>query len=269
MFTVCHIQSLDLPALDPYRTMRLQEEQRQQGIFVAEGDKVVRRLLAHPQFGVESLLLPTPKLPEFEASLEARPENIAVYLAEKHVLEVLTGYPLYQGILAVGRIPPAPPWKDLAHVHPRLWVAVDGLTNAPNLGAVVRSAVAFGAQAMLVGETSTSPWLRRAVRSSMGAIFDIAVIETMNLAAALRELRAQGTACFAAEPGEEKQALQRTELSGDCCLVLGNEGTGVSDAVRQACDRSIAIPMGGGVDSLNVGCAASVLLYEVWRQRNS
>ena len=270
MFTVHPIPTLDLPGLAPYRSMRLQEEQRQQGIFVAEGDKVVRRLLAHSNFGVESLLLPTPRLSEFEKSLALRPENIPVYLAEKHVLEELTGYPLYQGILALGRIPPAPRWEDLLanQQGPRLWIAVDGLTNAPNLGAVVRSAVAFGTQAILVGETSTSPWLRRAVRSSMGAVFDIAVVETENLAGSLEELRAGGTCCLAAEPGAPENSIQKAALARDCCIVLGNEGSGVSNAVRHACDRSIAIPMNGGVDSLNVACAASVLLYEAWRQRN-
>jgi len=267
---VHQIDSLDLPELAPYRSMRRQEEQRQQGIFVAEGDKVVRRLLAHAQFGVESLLLPTRRLAEFQGALDQRSETIPVYTADKSVLEHLTGYTLYQGILAIGRLPPSPSFESILERqhNPLLWVAVDGLTNAPNLGAVVRSAVAFGAQGILVGETSSSPWLRRAVRSSMGAVFDLAVIESPNLAVSLRQLRHRGVGCLAAEPGRATAQIQQTDLTGNCCVVLGHESLGLSQPVREACDQHIAIPMSGGVDSLNVACAATVFLYEAWRQRH-
>src|SRR5881392_3776497 len=104
MFQIHQIESLDLPELQPYRTMRQQLEHRRQQIFVAEGEKVVRRLL-ESQFTVVSLLLPEHWLKILKPVLEARPEEINVYVAPKEVLEELTGFSMYQGLLAMGRIP--------------------------------------------------------------------------------------------------------------------------------------------------------------------
>src|SRR5713226_1767837 len=98
------IDGLDLPELQPYRTMRRQHEHRQQGIFVAEGEKVVRRLL-ESRFTVVSLLLPEKWLGELEPLVRTRPEEVVVFVADKALLETMTGFSMYQGLLAVGRIP--------------------------------------------------------------------------------------------------------------------------------------------------------------------
>src|SRR6266849_4273811 len=105
MLTLYKIDKFDLPELQPYRTMRRQLEHREQGIFVAEGEKVVRRLL-ESTFIVVSVLLPEKWLRELEPLLQARPETVRVFVAEKNLLETLTGYSMYQGLLAVGKIPP-------------------------------------------------------------------------------------------------------------------------------------------------------------------
>src|SRR5436190_13336350 len=166
------IDSLELPELAPYRTMRRQGEHREQGIFVAEGEKVVRRLL-ESEFTVASLLLPAKWLKEYEPLIRSRPEEIDAFVAEKGLLEKLTGFSMYQGVLAVGKVPPAPTLDTvlIRSRRPYLFAAVDGLSNAENLGVLVRNCAAFGVQALLVGKTSCSPYLRRAVRSSMGTIF--------------------------------------------------------------------------------------------------
>src|SRR5438874_9172305 len=144
MFQVERIASFDLPELQPYRTMRRQMEHRQQGIFVAEGDKVVRRLL-ESRFEVVSVLLPEKWLPALAPVLEARPEAIRVFVADKALLETLTGFSMYQGLLAVGKVPAQPSLeKLLARSHrPWLLAAADGLSSAENLGAVVRNCAAF------------------------------------------------------------------------------------------------------------------------------
>ena len=181
MFRVEKITSFDSPELQPYATMRRPLEQERQGIFVAEGTKVVRRLL-ESRFAVVSVVLPEKWLAEFRPLLEARPEQIAVYLAEKKLLETLIGFSMFQGVLAVGRIPPPCPLDEvlLASPKPQLFVAMDALTNAENLGVLVRNCAPFGAHALIVGETSSSPFLRRAVRNSMGAIFQLPVLELDN-----------------------------------------------------------------------------------------
>jgi tRNA G18 (ribose-2'-O)-methylase SpoU len=265
---VRNIESLELPELAPYRTMRQQADHYQQRLFVAEGEKVVRRLLGS-DLEILSLLMPAEHLPVLRPLLETRPEVVEVYLGDKPLLETLTGFSMYQGLLACARIPP-PAELDVAFAlaqRPRFLVAMDALANAENLGAVVRNAAAFGVHAMIVGETCAHPYLRRAVRASMGTIFDMLVTETVSLPGALRELRRRGVRCVAADPHHEGRFLPLASLATDCCIVLGSEGTGLSAAVRQACDECVAVPMQGGVDSLNVGAAAAVFFYEVWRQR--
>jgi tRNA G18 (ribose-2'-O)-methylase SpoU len=249
--------------------MRLQADHRRRGIFVAESDKVVRRLL-ESHFEVVSLLLPEKWLREFGPLLDQRPEpEIHAFTADKPLLEQLAGFTMYQGVLAVGRIPHPPTVQELIAraAPPRLFVAVESLTNAENLGALVRNCAAFGVQALLVGETCASPFLRRAVRGSMGGIFHVPALEVVSLVETLRELGRQGIRCVAAHPHASSQPLAQSDLAGDCCLVFGSEGYGLSAPVLAGCDTAAAIPMSNAVDSLNVGSAAAICLYETWRQR--
>src|SRR5216117_3731380 len=123
MIHVHQIKTLELPELAPYRTMRRQLEQRAQGIFVAEGEKVVRRLL-ESKFTVVSVLLPEKWLRELEAVLQGRPEQIKVFVAEKKLLETLTGFSMYQGLLAVGRVPPLPTLDEVLASSARPYLLV-------------------------------------------------------------------------------------------------------------------------------------------------
>lgn len=267
MFHVQPLTTLDLPELAPYRTMRRQMEHRQEGLFVAEGEKVVRRLL-ESQFTVLSVLLPERWLHDLEPLLKGRPEDVSVYVAEKKLLESLTGFSMYQGLLALGKVP-APLSVDeilSRSSKPHLLVATEGLSSAENLGTLVRNCAAFSANALMVSETCTSPFLRRAVRSSMGAIFQLPIVESKSLAADLRQLRARGISCVAAHPHSGRTLSQAT-LTGDCCLVFGSEGYGLSPTILELCDQAAAIPMPPTVDSLNVANAAAVFLYETNRQR--
>jgi tRNA G18 (ribose-2'-O)-methylase SpoU len=290
MFHVQTIDSLDLPELAPYRTMRRPQAHCDDGIFVAESEKVVHRLLAS-RFEVVSVLLPEKWLAEFEPQLRARPENIPVYIVDKkEVLEALIGFTMFQGVMAVGKIPSSVTLETVLanSKSPRLLVAVDELANAENLGVLVRNCVGFGVQALLVGETSSSPFLRRAVRNSMGTIFQLPVVELRRrdelreshnktgrrgtppsdtLAKTLRDLRKRGIRCIAAHPHASGKTLWQADFSGDCCIVFGSEGHGISASVLEACDEAVRIPMPATVDSLNVGSAAAVFLYDVNRQR--
>jgi tRNA G18 (ribose-2'-O)-methylase SpoU len=269
MFRRRKIDSLDLPELQPYRTMRRQAEHRAQGIFVAEGEKVVRRLI-ESDLGVISVLLPEKWLEELTPSLERRPETVEVFVAEKSLLETLTGFSMYQGLLAVGRVPPPVTLDEILKRNPkppRLFAAVDGLTSAENLGALVRNCAGFGVAGLILSENCVSPFMRRAVRSSMGTIFQLPVIESSNLANRLRELRARAFHLVAAHPHASGLALWQTDLAADACIVFGSEGYGISREVLDACQDVVAVPMPPNVDSLNVASAAAVFLYEARRQR--
>lgn len=268
MLRVCPVDHIDLPELAPYRTMRWQFEHRQQGIFVAEGEKVVRRLL-ESDLEVISLLLPPKWLENYRELLTRRKGEIQAFTAEKPLLEKLTGFSMYQGVLAVARVP-APLKLETVIAHsrkPLLLVAVDGISNAENLGGVVRNCAAFGASALVVGESSCSPYLRRAVRSSMGNVFTLPVVESANLVETIRAMQTAGIRSVAAHPHTTETTLPACDFNRDCCIVLGSEGQGISSAVLQACDQAALIPMSNQVDSLNVGTAAAVFLYEARRQR--
>jgi tRNA G18 (ribose-2'-O)-methylase SpoU len=296
MVRVLPIDSFDLPELRPYRTMRYQFEQRQQGIFVAEGEKVVRRLLESP-LAVVSVLLPEKWRADYEPLLARRPEDIPLYVGPKDLLESLTGFTMYQGVLAVGKVPSQPSLSTLlgASPHPQLLVAAEELSNAQNMGALVRNCAAFGVHALLVGETCCSPFIRRAVRASMGTVFRLPVLELgtlrepeagqdgqsptrrslpgsqthseQALPETLSALRSAGIHLIAAHPHADHRTLTKADFRGDCCVVLGSEGHGISPAVLALCDEHVAIPMAPDVDSLNVASASSVFLYEACRQR--
>jgi|GEM_PF-118038 len=263
------IESLEMPGLEAYRTMKWQAEQRSQGIFVAEGEKVVRRLL-ESNLTVLSVLLPEKWFDDLAPIMRKRPEKIRAYVAEKKVLENLTGFSMYQGVLAEARVPePATLEEMIARrlTGQPLLVAVEGVSSAENLGSLVRNCVAFGVDGLLVGETCCSPYLRRAVRSSMGTIFKLPVLETPSLANTLAQLKTAGIHCAAAHPHTTQRRIDEADFRTPHCILLGAEGTGLTPAMLDACDEAVLIPMQQEVDSLNVATAGAVFLYEAMRQR--
>jgi tRNA G18 (ribose-2'-O)-methylase SpoU len=268
MLTVEKVDSLNDPRLAPYRTMRRQFDHWRQEIFVAEGAKVVWRLLAS-DIQVLSVLMPEAALEEFETVLKSRPEPIVAFTAAKPVLEELTGFQLYQGILALAKIPGPATLHALLSIPAtgRLFVALDGLSNAENLGAVIRNCVAFGVQGLILNETCAPPYLRRAVRNSMGTIFKLPYVRAGALPTALHELQKAGIRTIAAHPHTKETSIWQTDFSGDCCLVFGSEGFGISSPVLAACNEAVAIPMQKGTDSLNVASASAVFLSELQRQK--
>ncbi len=268
MLRVHPIQSPDEPALEPYRTLGRPEEHRRKGIFVAAGEKVVRRLL-HSGFTVVSLLITPEWLQALEPLWRTREEEMTAYVGTRELLETIIGHSMYQGLMAVARVPPQPSLQEILKRSARPWLllALDGINNAENLGTLLRNGAGFGVQAVLVGETASSPYLRRAVRTSMGAVFHLPIVELTSLVDALRLLRASGVRCVAAHLSPTSKPLTAVDLAADVCLVFGHEDEGISAPVLEACDSAAVIPMHSSVDSLNVANAAAVLLYEANRQR--
>lgn len=270
-FSILTITSVDLPELEPYRTLRRPLEHQREGIFVAEGEKVVRRLLESPLV-IDSLLIAPRWLPLVESELSRRGNNLPrVYVGDQTLLESIVGYNLHQGIMAVARIPQPRPLADVisAIPQPHLLLALDGLVNAENVGVVVRNAAAFGVNAVIVGPTSGSPYLRRAVRNSMGAVFRIPVVHVENLPDSLNVLRRTFSTRVVAASPTASMPIHHASLERNACIVLGNEGAGVSPEVLAVCDVAVSIPMTVGTDSLNVANACAVFLYEAWKQRNA
>ena len=263
------VQSLSLPELQPYRTLRRPVEHIKQGIFIAEGEKVVRRLLASG-LDVVSLLVTPEWYGQLHTSKELeRGHPLRIYIADKELLETIVGYNLHQGIMGVARVPEQSPENDFLQSLNKnhFLVALDGLVNSENVGVVVRNCAAFGVDALIVGETSSSPYLRRAVRNSMGTVFQLPVLHVSHLATTLMDLRRiHGTRAIAAHP-QERSSIDNGNFRGNVCVVFGNEGDGISQVILNACTERVAIPMMNGTDSLNVASASAVFLYEANKQR--
>ncbi len=264
-----HVTSLEAEELAPYRTLRRPMDHYRQGIFVAEGEKVVRRLL---QSDVEIIsMLVTPEWFEtlFAGSDSSRQEAFDVFTAPKGLLQTIVGFHLHQGVMALGRIPPRRSLEEtLQHIaSPHLLVALDGLNHAENVGVIVRNAAGFGVDAVVVGETSCSPYLRRAVRNSMGAAFTAPIVHVDHLATALTTLKRQfRTLLYATDPNSAVP-LSSVDLAGNVCIIFGNEDAGVSEEILAISHQRVAIPMQQGTDSLNVASASAVCLYEARKQR--
>ncbi len=264
------VESLEAPELAPYRTLKQVDDHERAGIFVATNAKVVQRLLAS-RFEVLSVLLTPAWFETLEAMLRQRHEkDIIVYLGEKPLFEKITGYHVHQGALAVGKVAPQPSLETIikTSTKPLLLAAVEEIASAENLGAIVRSSAAFGAHALIVGETCVSPFQRRAVSGSMGSIFEQPIVQTENLVATLGELRAAGVRCLATDLQSDAQSLSAVNLRGDVCFVFGAEGPGLSEKVIAACDSVVQITMPSHMNSLNVAAATAVFLYEATRQRS-
>jgi len=212
-----------------------------------------------------SLLLPEKWLREYSPLIEARADEIA-RTCGKEIAGTAHRFRL-SGVLAVGKVPPAPNLEAIlqATPRPRLLAAVDGMSNAETSapGPQLRR---VRVQALLVNRTSSSPFLRRAVRSSMGVIFRLPVIEGPTW---LRRSASCARMISAASPliRIRTNACCRSRFSSDCCIVFGSEGYGLSSEVLDLCDATVAVPMSAEVDSLNVGSAAAVFFYETARQR--
>jgi len=272
---IIRLSSLDHDGLRPYRTLRRQQEHLRQGIFVAEGEKVVRRLVTSG-LAIRSMLL-TPEW--FSTLFPDGPSaggtsffggGATIFIADKIFLESIVGFSLHQGIMAVGMTPPegSPAGYLTAGAgQPAICVALDDLVNAENVGLAVRNCAAFGVDLIIAGETSGSPYLRRAVRSSMGTVFGANIVHARNLEETLRSLRGDyGVRIIAADPAGTEN-LYSVTLTGPICVVLGHEGTGIRRQIMDVCDTRVAIPMWNATDSLNVSSACAVLLSEVRRQR--
>ncbi len=270
-YTLHHISSLDIPQLQPYRTLRRVHEHLQKRIFVAEAEKVVRRFL-QSDWNVVSLLLTKEwfemLIPTVE---ESRLAGVDIFVGEKKLLESIVGFTLHQGIMAVGNVPADRSLKEIMDIlpSPHFLVALDGLVHAENVGVVVRNCAGFGVDGIISGKNSASPYLRRAIRNSMGGIFKLPVVHANELAGSLTSLKDQYSTRIIIADAHAERTMEEMDLTGNICIVFGNEDEGVTHEVNAVATDRVRIPMSKSTDSLNVASASAVVLYEARNQRNS
>lgn len=243
------------------------------GIFVAESAKVVARAL---DAGYEpvSLVVPDHRLVR-EEGLVARFEEAGypVFCVPREELAKLAGFEVTRGVLAAMRRKRLPEVRELLESARRVAVLED-VTNHANVGSVFRNAAALGLDAVLVSPECCDPLYRRAVRVSMGTVFQVPWVRLEGedgcwLDDAMRHLREAGFATCALALRDDAVALDDPALKrhGKLAMFFGTEGGGLADATIEACDHVVVIPMRHGVDSLNVAATSAVAFWELARER--
>ena len=229
------------------------------GLFLAEGEKVIRRAVA-AGYPVRSVLLARKWLPGLADVLEAT--GATAYVAADARLEELTGFAVHRGALASMHRRPLPAAAEVIWKARRVAVLED-LNNHTNVGAVFRGAAALGMDAVLLSPRCADPLYRRSVKVAMGAVFAVPYARLESWPGDLGLLRAAGLPLLALTPdagavplGDVPEAVRER-----CALLLGAEGPGLTEAAVEAADLAVRIPMAAGVDSLNVAAAAAVAFY--------
>ncbi len=169
-----------------------------------------------------------------------------------------------QGIAALVKLKPFA-LDDVFRPAPALVIVAAGLQDPGNLGTIARSAEAFGATGLLLGERTVSPWNWKAVRASAGSMFRLPMLK-VEVATCISELKSRGVRVLATS-SHKGTLISQTDLSGPVALVVGNEGAGLPREILALADEIVAIPQSEKVESLNAAIAASVILYEAARQR--
>jgi tRNA G18 (ribose-2'-O)-methylase SpoU len=228
-------------------------------MFIAESPKVIERAL---DAGCEpvSLLVERSHVNEEAAHAIDRCGDIPVYTAELPVLTQLTGFQLTRGMLCAMRRPPIKTLAEAVEGARRVCVLED-IQNPTNVGAIFRSAAALGMDAVLLTPACSNPLYRRAIRVSMGTVFQVPWTYVENAS----QLKEQGFRCAAMALEEDSVSIRDPKLNSEekLAIVLGTEGEGLESQTIAACDYTVMIPMSHGVDSLNVAAASAVAFWEL------
>lgn len=259
------IDDLNDRRLEPFRHLKRTNETSRRGWFIAEGEKLVRRLLAS-RLGVESILLSEPHVADFA---ELVPFDVPTFVIAEADVDALVGFNFHRGILACGKRPPPPSLDDFfasnSHAQQTLVVCPD-VQDPENLGSIIRLAACFGVAGIMLGPRSADPFSRRVQRVSMGSVYTMPIVYSRDVAATLAELRERhAVESWATVLDESADVLGLIPRPPRLALVFGSEGHGLMPDVIAACDRRVTIPMQPGVDSLNVAVAAGIFLHEVTR----
>lgn len=235
------------------------------GLYIAESSTVLGRALAAGH-RPRSVLCAPRWLPDVDQMLAALPDDgareIPVYVAERGVLEQVTGFHVHRGALAAMHRPVLPPLADVLAGARRVAVLED-IVDHTNVGAVIRSAAALGVDAVLVTPRCADPLYRRSVRVSMGTVFQVPWTRIDPWPAGIDVLRDAGftVAALALSAGAVALDALAADPPERLALVLGAEGDGLAPATVTGADVVVRIPMAGGVDSLNVAAASAVAFW--------
>ncbi len=269
MANILEITDFSDPALDVYARLTENQlvcrENPAEGLFIAESPNVILRALAGGYVPV-SLLLERKHIDTQAREVVAACADVPIYTAELSVLKQLTGFPLTRGVLCAMRRRPLPRVEEICKNARRVAILED-VMNPTNLGAIFRSAAALGIDAVLLTPACTDPLYRRAIRVSMGTVFQVpwTVLEGSWPEQGMDILENLGFTTAAMALREDSLSIDDPRLSAisRLAIVLGTEGDGLAAKTIAACGYTVRIPMTHSVDSLNVAAAAAVAFWEL------
>ncbi|WP_175412143.1 RNA methyltransferase [Streptomyces sp. TRM64462] len=232
-----------------------------EGLFIAEGEKVIRRAV-QAGYAMRSMLL-TPKWADVMRDV-IDDASAPVYVVSPDLAERVTGYHVHRGALASMQRKQLPQAADLVRTARRVAV-MESVNDHTNIGAIFRSAAALGMDAVLLSPDCADPLYRRSVKVSMGAVFSVPYARLDTWPHDLEAVREAGFRLLALTPDARATAIDEAapHTLDRVALMLGAEGEGLSARALRAADTWVRIPMAHGVDSLNVGAAAAVAFYAV------
>jgi tRNA G18 (ribose-2'-O)-methylase SpoU len=234
-----------------------------EGLFIAEGEKVIRRAV-DAGYAMRSMLL-TPKWAEAMGDI-AESGTAPAYVVTPELAERVTGYHVHRGALAAMHRASLPEPERLLAGAQRVAV-MEAVNDHTNIGAIFRSAAALGMDGVLLSPSCADPLYRRSVKVSMGAVFSVPYARLADWPSGLDSVREAGFSLLALTPDADALALEEVEPRRlrRAALLLGAEGGGLTRGALSAAETRVRIPMAHGVDSLNVGAAAAVAFYAVTR----
>ena len=275
MPNIIELTDFHAPELDPYARLtqnqlrnRLEPEK---GIFIAESPKVIDRAL-DAGYKPVSLLMERKQITGPAAGILSRCGDAPVYTADREMLAELTGFELTRGVLCAFRRPAPRPVEELCKNARRVAV-LEGIVDSTNVGAIFRSAAALNMDAVLINPSCCDPLCRRAVRVSMGTVFQVPWGQLGETPADWPEkgmdiLHSLGFKTAAMALSDRSVSIDDEQLAKEpkLAIVLGTEGDGLAAGTIASCDYTVKIPMSHGVDSLNVAAASAVAFWQLGKQ---
>ena len=275
MPNIIEITDFHAQELDPYARLtqnqlrnRLEPEK---GIFIAESPKVIDRAL-DAGYKPVSLLMERKQITGPAAGILSRCGDAPVYTADREMLAELTGFELTRGVLCAFRRPAPRPVEELCKNARRVAV-LEGIVDSTNVGVIFRSAAALNMDAVLINPSCCDPLCRRAVRVSMGTVFQVPWGQLGETPADWPEkgmdiLHSLGFKTAAMALSDRSVSIDDEQLAKEpkLAIVLGTEGDGLAAGTIASCDYTVKIPMSHGVDSLNVAAASAVAFWQLGRQ---
>ena len=273
---VQRIEITDLadPRVDVFRNVRDADMRGRDGLFMAESELVLRRLVRMPD-RLHSILLSHEKYCKLAPALESLPANVPVFVTSLKLMHEIAAFHIHRGVLAAGvRLPAERMTLEAALGHFRppaepgakgaVIIACEGVTNVDNMGAIFRNAAAFGVAGIVLDPTSCDPLYRKAIRVSMGHALSIPYAVSSNWPSDLLRLKREwGMTIIGAESHPHAVPPWKVPKADRIAIVLGSEGDGLSERTLGVCDAVCEIPMAPGVPSINVAVASAVMLYEL------